>query len=187
MRKPTVIMISGFARVGKDTLAKLLLERVGGKRLAFADELKNAANHLLERFDLHGRVDLRREDDKVRHRHMLVAIGKWLRSIDKDVFARPVAQQAGWLVNSQRCAIISDWRYVNEYDAVVARCAPHEVIRVELRRQGVGPANEEEAEHQDAIQSLGLDHGANLADGDLDGLARLADQIAADIPKYYAA
>ena len=63
MRRPTVFVICGFARTGKDTLGTALLDLLpGSRKVAFADLLKNAGNLFLERLDLHGLAILGRSD-----------------------------------------------------------------------------------------------------------------------------
>lgn len=188
MLRPTVFLITGYARAGKDTLANALAEATNGRRLAFADDLKNATNHLFERYGLHQRVDVRREQDKVRHRDLLVAIGKAMRAEDRDVFARVVADSAKYSILSGRSAVVSDWRYVNEFVAVRDRVAPAPVVTIKISRFGLNAANEEEAEHQQAVdKTVQMTWAKNFKDGDVGNIREWAAEIAASIPNVPAA
>lgn len=116
--KPLVIFIMGKAQSGKDTLAKIMIEKIqsGYKNhsfdvinMAFADALKDICrrNHNYE--------------DKLEDRDILIEIGDDMRSIDQDVFVKPVAQfleiyhKLGYNV-----FIITDMRYQNEYYSLVS-------------------------------------------------------------------
>lgn len=182
--EPTVVMVSGYARAGKDTLAKEICRITGGKRLAFADQLKDTCNLMLEKYDLHGKVDFRSETDKVRHRNVLIAVGEALRSIDKDIFARTVAAEARWNLVASRVVVISDWRYQNELEVVTAKVAPFRVIRVEVAREGALPAGEEEKANQQAIRNAGLDYMQYFNPGDIAGINALAQEIADNIGPF---
>ena len=75
MAPPTLVLVSGFARAGKDTLASGLLEwsTRSAEHINFADALKEACNQYLDYLQLDG--DFFREDFKVEHRKFLVDAG----------------------------------------------------------------------------------------------------------------
>ena len=56
MAPPTLVLIAGFARAGKDTLANGLLEwsTRPAEHINFADALKEAGNHFLDYLQLDG-------------------------------------------------------------------------------------------------------------------------------------
>lgn len=184
MRRPTVILVTGYARTGKDTFADAFLSLVpGSRKVAFADILKDAGNLFLERLDLHGRADLHRESDKTRFREFLVAGGRMARAIDPDVFANEAATVAKLNLQAGRCVVISDWRYANELVAVQTKCAPHKVITVRLHREDTGPANDEEANHMLIIEdTCRIDHEGSYRSGDTGLIRDLALTVAASIP-----
>lgn len=118
MAAPTLVLISGFARAGKDTLASGLLEwsTRPAEHINFADALKEAANHYMDYLGLEG--DFFREDFKVDNRDFLVHAGKFARRMDRDVFARHFANWCPVMKHvdqpSPETVVCSDWRYINE-------------------------------------------------------------------------
>lgn len=160
MAAPTLVLICGFARAGKDTLASGLLEwsRRPSKKTNFADHLKDAANDYLMSLNLPG--DFHNEAFKVQHRDTLVALGKFARSIDEDVFARSLAQWAPLMAGpdeqvAPETVVCSDWRYINELHV----CQDHlwelgwKVRTVYVATAGIGPANDEEADSIIAVRA----------------------------------
>ena len=91
MSAPTLVLIAGYARAGKDTLASGILEwsQRPAEHINFADALKEAANHYMDYLGLDG--DFFKEDFKVDNRDFLVHAGKFARRMDRDVFARHFA------------------------------------------------------------------------------------------------
>lgn len=185
MRRPTVFVICGYARTGKDTLANALLDLLpGSRKVAFADSLKNAGNLFLERLDLHGRCDLHRDSDKARFRDFLVAGGKMARALDPDVFARDAAHHAKMNLQAGRCVVIPDWRYPNELVAVQTVCSPHHVVTVRLHRESTGAANEEEAFHMAQIEdTCRVDHEASFKSGETASIRDLGFILASSVPE----
>ncbi len=118
MSAPTLVLISGFARAGKTTLASGLLEwsTRPAENINFADALKEAANHYMDYLGLEG--DFFREDFKVDNRDFLVHAGKFARRMDRDVFARHFANWCPVMKHhdqvSPETVVCSDWRYINE-------------------------------------------------------------------------
>ena len=183
MRRPTLFLITGFSRAGKDTLADALVDQLtGARKVAFADPLKDAANLFLERLNLHGLADLRTDADKVRHRDFLVAGGKMARALRPTVFADLAAGRARDLLLAGRCAVISDWRYLNELEAATRACCPHVIRTVYLGRRGLGPANEEEAINVTGLEPL-CDTREYFEDGDTGGISDLAHDLANEVPE----
>lgn len=185
MRRPTVFLVTGYARTGKDTLGNALLELLpGSRKVAFADLLKNAGNLFLERLDLHGRADLHRDADKARFREFLVAGGRMARALDPDVFANDAAHHARMNLQACRCVVIPDWRYPNELIAVQTICSPYQVVTVRLHRESTGPANEEEAVHMAQIEdTCRIDHEASFKSGETGAIRDLAFTLAASVPE----
>lgn len=154
--KPLVFMITGVARAGKDTFAACMMEKFNsnGNRcevFKFADVLKERANDVLRAMGVfkQGVVDFHAEDFKVKHRGLLVELGRTLRGVDKDIFARHLNAQVALFMDYapldvRPVALVSDWRYLNEY-LFLARHLDAQIVTVEIQRPGFGPANEEEA------------------------------------------
>ena len=160
---PVVILISGFARAGKDTLADAIVERVkrdqpfaAAHKRPFARALKDAADHYLDQLNLFG-VSFHDEAFKNKHRAALVEMGRVARSVDLDVFARKTAEDIA-NDHAEDCIdtegpfvyVIPDWRYLNEVKVVreqlnyIHSTEDYKVVTVRVDTKGVLPANEEE-------------------------------------------
>jgi hypothetical protein len=185
MRQPTVILVTGYARTGKDTFAQAVLDLVpGSRKVAFADELKAAGNLFLERLGLNGKADLRTESDKVRFREFLVAGGRMGRALEQNVFADLAAGTARKLLLASRVVVIPDWRYRNELVAVQTLCAPYRVITVRLHREDTGPANEEEGSSMALMEdTCRLDHSGAYRTGETGLIRDLALSVISSIPE----
>jgi hypothetical protein len=184
MKQPTVILVTGYARTGKDTFAQAVLDLVpGARKVAFADDLKNASNFFLERLGLHGKADLRTEADKIRFRDFLVAGGKMARALDKDVFANLAARSAYLNLLAGRVVVMPDWRYRNELVCVQTVCAPHKVLTVRLHREDTGPANDEEAWSMHQIEdTCRVDYSGAFRSGETGLIRDLALSVVSSIP-----
>ena len=151
----TIILITGYARAGKGTLAAGL--ELGAKspiwHINFADMLKRACDSYMQVLDIGGSGSsrtFRSEMFKVTHRDFLVSAGTFARSIDKDVFALAFARECE---RTARCSqepdltiVCSDWRYLNELTVVnnILGAAGWRIYTVQIDTSGIGPANEEE-------------------------------------------
>lgn len=183
MHRPTVFLVTGYARSGKDTLADALVQRIPGcVKIAFADSLKDAGNRFFTALGIED-VNLRSTYDKIKHRDLLVAMGKAARSIDPDVFARCAADRARYNVLAGRCVVISDWRYLNEYTAIQRICYPARIVTISLTRSGGVPANEEEQESiRDIDAAVTYDYDRHFADRDIQGIDDFSHELANDTP-----
>lgn len=140
----TIVLLSGYARSGKDTFAEGMIRYSQDiKRIAFADALKDAAND----FSINLGLSVNFHDDTVKatHRETLVALGRFARSIHKDVFVYNLTEAA---TRERGHVVVPDTRYINE--VVVTKQLMNEVrgwrvIHLHIETEGVGPANDEEA------------------------------------------
>lgn len=150
MSAPTLVLISGYARAGKDTLATGILEwaRRPARKQNFADYLKDAGNDFLMSLNLEG--NFHNEDFKVKHRDFLVAAGRVARSINIDIFAENLAHFCPIRMSPDDLApetvVCSDWRYVNELEVCqeILHDLGWKVRTIYVSTAGVGPANAEE-------------------------------------------
>lgn len=156
MASPTVILVSGFARAGKDTLAEGIIDGATSScaRDAFAHALKTAADNYLNDLDLLDYSSGQSFTDdhfKAANRDILVTLGRFARSLDQDVFARVTAHKAA---HRNAHTIIPDWRYLNEYRVMHAFAEQHDLrlVTVRVDTAGIGPANEEELQSLAAIR-----------------------------------
>jgi hypothetical protein len=161
MAAPTLVLISGFARAGKDTLASGLLEwsTRPAEHINFADALKEAGNHFMDYLGLEG--NFMAEDFKCENRDALVAMGRFARRLDKDVFARHFANWVPVMKHhdsvSPETVVCSDWRYINELRVCqdILWEKGWKVRTVYVSTAGVGPANDEEL---DSIAEIRASH-----------------------------
>ena len=165
MAAPTLVLICGYARAGKDTLASGILEwsTRPARKQNFADYLKDAGNDFLMSLNLEG--DFHSEPFKIRHRDFLVAAGKLARSLDVDIFAKnlanfcPIQMTPG--EQAPETVVCSDLRYVNE--VAVCQDLLHDIgwkVRtIYVSTAGIGPAN---AEELDSIMAIREHHAFDL-------------------------
>lgn len=189
MRRPTVFLITGYARAGKDTLAEAMRDLMPSALVtSFADPLKSAVNRYFTDLGIE-RVNVKDTADKVRFRNLLVEAGRAARSVDVNVFADKVAYDARLALMSGRSVIVPDWRYVNEYDAIVKAIGHHHpVVTVRIGRAGCTAANQEEQDSIDLIQnSVYVVHDAVFADGNTSAIRDWAADILSTIPDVPAA
>jgi hypothetical protein len=162
----TVLLVSGFARAGKDTFADGLLARVEQRRFSrtaasrvldfyktsFANSLKSAANEYLKSTDQlnsQAGVDFFDEQFKATNREVLVALGRMSRSLNQNIFAEltanRIARRDFWNTRDQ-VVVVPDWRYLNELKVLTDILTPlgWRVLTVRVDTQGVEPANDEE-------------------------------------------
>jgi hypothetical protein len=147
----TVISISGYAQVGKDTLAGFLIEQ-GYKRLAFADSLRDALWVLNPWVPIHGGeryyqlqtvVDLLGWDDAKAHpeiRRLLQVMGTEVgrqilgENVWVDLLKRKIEPEGKY--------VVTDTRFPNEFKAL--RDLGAQMVRV--TRDGIGPVNGHKSE-----------------------------------------
>jgi hypothetical protein len=165
MSAPTLVLISGFARAGKDTLATGILEwsTRPSRKTNFADYLKDAGNDFLMSLNLEGNF----HDDRFKtlHRDFLVAGGRLARSLDVNIFAKNLANfcpiQMGPDDLAPETVVCSDLRYANE--VAVCQEVLHDlgwkVRTVYVATAGIGPANQEE---MDSILEIREKHAFDL-------------------------
>ena len=101
-----IIGITGYSKVGKDTLCERLQNY---ERHAFADVLKQQVTTMLKQVGIE--VDLWGED-KEKWRDMLVFWGRKMRSIDIDYWVKQLYMRTGQDTEKRIC--ITDVRYPNE-------------------------------------------------------------------------
>lgn len=147
-----LIGFCGYARSGKDTAAKALID-LGWMRVAFADALKADVAYAIQRsFSVIGGGALCEtliEDHKEEFRPLLVEYGRAMRRVRASYWIdRLMRHVAGAQDLRKRFGepehkfVITDVRYQNEVDAIHA--AGGKVIMI--LRSGVLPANAEEAD-----------------------------------------
>ena len=152
MAAPTLVLVAGYARAGKDTLCTGLLEWATrpAEHINFADALKEASNHYMDYLGLEG--NFFNDEFKCAHRDFLVNAGTFARRLDPDVFARHFANWCPVMKHADQVApetvVCSDWRYINELRVTqdILWEKGWKVRTVYVATAGIGPANDEEME-----------------------------------------
>jgi len=164
-----IIGLSGYARSGKDTVAKLLIKDYGFERVAFADPIRKIL------YDMNPIVDGERLADivdnygwditksKAEVRRFLQVLGYSARmTIHSDVWV----MAAFGKMRADKNYVIADVRFLNE--AAYIKKHGGEIWRVE--RPGVTPVNDHISEWE--MDNYQCDHGI-LNDGSLEQLRNL--------------
>lgn len=155
MSAATLVLVTGYARSGKDTLAEGIMTGISAstrwaEKRSFADTLKEGGNEYLKFLGLDSDdSDFYNEDFKVRHRDYLVTAGRLARSINVDIFAAAFTNKciSYCSTHGPGMVVCPDWRYLNEYRFVklwLGDCYGWRIVTVKIDTVGVGPANEEE-------------------------------------------
>ena len=122
MSTKRIILISGYARSGKDSLANALEKQLAHRepvRVKFANVLKTALGVALQRIGLDVDVFTEDEQQKQAIRPLLVEFGKFARSVDKDVFVKAAWKDICDLFqNGKGVVIVPDLRYANEINLI---------------------------------------------------------------------
>lgn len=177
-----IIALSGFARAGKDTVGNILVEEYGFKQVAFADKLREMLYALNPALPI-GVVSDMDELERVSRVQDVIDVFGW--DGYKDTMYGPeiryLLQRLGTEAGRQTLwdsiwidaaltghseddrLVVTDARFINEFDAVVGRGGY--VWRID--RTGVGPANdhlsETEAINYDKF-SLFIENNGSLDD-----------------------
>ena len=172
--REVVIGLSGYARAGKDTAARIIVERHGFVRAAFADALKQVLVGLdpLVPDGVHLSTILAELPGGIEDAKAIPEVRQLLQRLGNEA-GRSVLGEDVWVRTLfERCpvrTVISDCRYPNEAEAIRARGGL--VIRVE--RPGYGPING----HTSEIALDGFDFDSVI---DNDGTVEdLADKLEA--------
>lgn len=179
-----VILISGFAQAGKDTLADAIESFAPVKRLKFATALRKAAEKALKSLGVS--IDVWSEEPAVKNavRPYLIELARLARAIDRDVFARTTLQDAIYAlsVNGDKTVVITDCRYDNEYSIFkeAGKQLEWEVIRIHIERTNNRPAHDEELLSVVTLDAkYPADWKVGFDDGDFEGIKRFAEMFVA--------
>lgn len=159
---PLIIGITGYARTGKDSVGKMLVENHGYTRVAFADALKNLTLRI-NPFVVTQSPDGMRLQEVVRDlgwedaksipevRRLLQAVGVGVRELDPDIWVKQAVRMIDDLQleagGEAVPVVVTDVRFQNEVDALKKLGA----VIWRTNRPGYGPAN-------DHISETGVDH-----------------------------
>ena len=147
MSQPLIILISGWAHAGKDSVAKILVESYDFQKIAFADPIKQQVARDLDIplewcYDQERKAALLPNNSERTLREELICVAEAARATDKEVWARSVGDKIQKAIQrGKRKFVISDWRHLEELWAL-QKCIPNACIlpsRVERPSQLISP------------------------------------------------
>ncbi len=145
----SIILLRGFSQSGKDFIGKILCDKYGFKRFAFADSLKKivAANFNCDLEQLHsqqGKLEICSADVSGRtYRQILIDEAFRLREMDAGIFAKFCCNDIIESGKPDRI-VITDWRYPNESDILARMLSGYKIVSVHIQRihQDKSPVND---------------------------------------------
>lgn len=157
----TVILLNGYSCSGKDTVGKYLMDYADYRRFAFADQLKLKVSTeygipLVDLHTEHGKSTLYTNpntstdndtDSIISHRQILINEGFSARQNDPDVFVKHV--KAKILKCKNNNIVITDLRYINEYEYLINNLSPdnYRIITIRINNDRLHPSDDP-SEHQ---------------------------------------
>jgi hypothetical protein len=147
MTPPLIVLISGWAHAGKDSVAKILVESYDFQKVAFADPIKQQVARDLEIplewcYDQERKAALLPNNPERTLREELIRVAEGARVADKEIWARAVGEKIQKAIQrGKRKFVISDWRHLEELWAL-QKCIPNACIvptRVERPSQLISP------------------------------------------------
>lgn len=147
MSQPLLILISGWAHAGKDSVAKILVESYDFQKVAFADPIKQQVARDLDIplewcYDQERKASLLPNNPERTLREELIRVAEGARVTDKEIWARAVGEKIQKAIQrGKRKFVISDWRHVEEIWAL-QKCIPNACIvptRIERPSQILSP------------------------------------------------
>lgn len=158
-----IVALSGFARTGKDEVAKVLVDQYGFQRVAFADKLRDMLYALNPIVSVTSPDSSAKINNYVYLKEVINEVGwsgyketkfgheirRLLQRLGTEA-GRQTLWDSIWIdatltnLDEDARVVVADGRFFNEFDAVIARGG--EIWRVE--RPGVGPLNDHASENE---------------------------------------
>lgn len=144
--KPIIILLRGYSGSGKDTVGKILINKHGFRRFAFADGLKQMIAHeygcsLATLHSQEGKQEICEETNET-WRQVMLRVALEAKEADPDVFARMCATEIRMAGIPSR-VVITDWRFPNECDVLKRAFPAAHFIRAEVVRYDQSPVDDE--------------------------------------------
>lgn len=189
--KPTLVLVSGYARAGKDTFADGMLDTAPEDimKLSFATALKDGADEYLATIGINDSdspeyFSFHNQDFKNKHRDMLVSLGRFARNLDPNVFVRSLCSKAMIChsIDLTSGIVVPDCRYANEVTHARELLPEWRIVTVRINTTGAGPANEEEERSiflldREVVPDYVYSFGANSVDSVLTAGRDLAREL----------
>ena len=120
MPKPLILLISGWAHSGKDSIAKILVESYDFQKYAFADPIKQkvAADEDIPLewcYDQKKKAEALPSNPEKTLREELIRVGEEARELDKAIWANVIGEKIQKAVKKGKTKfVISAWRMIEE-------------------------------------------------------------------------
>jgi hypothetical protein len=120
MPKPIILLISGWAHAGKDSVAKILVETYDFQKYAFADPVKQKVAEdegipLEWCYDQKKKAEALPSNPQRTLREELIRVAEDARELDKDVWAKVIGEKIQKAIRKGKSKfVISDWRMIQE-------------------------------------------------------------------------
>ena len=155
-----ILLIRGFSNAGKDTLGKCFTENFGFTRYAFADSLKQivSVKYGVSMNILHcqnGKREICSETGES-WREILLREGRECREKDPKIFGKILAQSI--LQDMCTMAVITDWRFPNEYDVIKEQFPDATIKTILIHREGLSTCSPV----SDKSEYLLIDHATDI-------------------------
>lgn len=139
-----IIGLHGSDQDGKESAAKILIEKYGFKRFSCADKLQRICNLLQEELGVTKEVDATTEWG--------ASLGKLCRSLEKDVWIKPLGKL--YEEDLEANIVVTDVCYLNEAKYITERGG----IIIKIDRPDKTPSDTYGVDLSDRILSLALDY-----------------------------
>lgn len=120
MTNPLIVLISGWAHAGKDSIAKILVETYDFQKYAFADPIKQKVAEeegipLEWCYDQKRKAEALPSDPERTLREELIRVGEDARELDKEVWAKVIGEKIQRATKKGKMKfVVSDWRMIEE-------------------------------------------------------------------------
>lgn len=148
-----IVLVNGFSNSGKDTFSDFLVKSGSNfVKYAFADELKH---YISDKYNIDYKLTLTQEGKNTHInivnctvRELLISEAKKMVKQNHNFYAMKLAEKIkftnkiqdyrGELIGS---VVISDWRFINEYECIVNEFKNYKIITVRINRTQESPVN----------------------------------------------
>lgn len=140
MPKPLIVLISGWAHAGKDSVAKILVETYDFQKYAFADPIKHKVSEdegipLEWCYDQKKKAEALPSNPQRTLREELIRVGEEARELDKEIWANVIAEKILKAMKKGKTKfVISDWRMIEELWALQKKVPDAVIVPVRVVR-----------------------------------------------------
>jgi dephospho-CoA kinase len=182
MIRPKIIAICGLKRSGKDVIADYLVEKYGYEKIKFAEPLKNAVKELFgftedqvgdsddkDIVDCRWNITPRKALQFFGTEVMQYKIQELLEGIDRSFFAKSLVNK----ITTDKNYVISDLRFLHEYEEIIRCGCSVYVIRIE--RDTLDNVNDT---HVSEIEYKTIPYDIIIKNNEgIDGLYKVVDEL----------